>query len=39
MKLFDKAVRLLVKHKEAWPRFSGDKALVSGFCALGYPFL
>lgn len=37
MKLFDKAVRLLVKHKEAWPRFSGDKALVSGFCALGYP--
>lgn len=36
-KLFDRAVRLLVRYKEAWPRFSGDKALVEGFSALGYP--
>lgn len=35
-KLFDKAVRLLVRHKRAWPRFSGDNALVSGFMKLGY---
>ena len=34
--LFDKAVRLLIKYKEAWPRFSGDNALVEGFCKLGY---
>jgi formate C-acetyltransferase len=34
--LFDKAVRLLITYKEAWPRFSGDNALVEGFCRLGY---
>ncbi|MCH3918369.1 MAG: formate acetyltransferase [Spirochaetia bacterium] len=36
MHLFDKAVRLLVTYKEGWPRFSGDNALVDGFCRLGY---
>ena len=35
-KLYDKAVKLLVKYKAAWPRFSGDSALVEGFCNLGY---
>jgi formate C-acetyltransferase len=34
--LFDRAVRLLVTYQEAWPRFSGDNALVEGFCKLGY---
>lgn len=34
--LFDKAARLLIKYKEAWPRFSGDSSLVKGFCKLGY---
>ncbi|QSH40844.1 pyruvate formate lyase family protein [Lentisphaerota bacterium ZTH] len=33
---FDKAVRCLVKYKNAWPRFSGDKALVEGFMKNGY---
>jgi formate C-acetyltransferase len=36
MALFDRAVDLLVTYKQAWPRFSGDKALVEGFCKLGY---
>ncbi|MGE4454749.1 MAG: pyruvate formate lyase family protein [Sphaerochaeta sp.] len=36
MALFDRAVDLLVTYKQAWPRFSGDKALVEGFCRLGY---
>ena len=35
-KLFDRAVELLIKYKEAWPRFSGDKALVQGFMNLGF---
>lgn len=35
-KLFDKAVNLLIKNKNAWPRFSGDEALVKGFSNLGY---
>jgi len=34
--LFRKAVEYLVKNKNAWPRFSGDKALVEGFCRNGY---
>lgn len=29
--LFDKSIQYLVKNKNAWPRFSGDKALVEGF--------
>lgn len=36
MALFDRAVHLLVTYKQAWPRFSGDKALVEGFSRLGY---
>jgi formate C-acetyltransferase len=36
LRLLDRGVELLVRHKEAWPRFSGDKALVEGFCRLGY---
>ena len=35
-KLFDKAVGYLVKNKNGWPRFSGDKALVEGFMRNGY---
>lgn len=35
-KLFRKAVEYLVKNKNGWPRFSGDKALVSGFMKNGY---
>lgn len=34
--LFDKAVRYLVKNKNGWPRFSGDKALVKGFMKNGF---
>jgi formate C-acetyltransferase len=33
---FKKAVHYLVKNKNAWPRFSGDKALVQGFVQNGY---
>ncbi len=36
MALFHRAVYLLVTYKQAWPRFSGDNALVEGFCSLGY---
>ena len=32
---FHRAVELLFKHKNAWPRFSGDQALVSGFIKNG----
>lgn len=32
---FHRAVELLFKHKNAWPRFSGDQALVSGFVKNG----
>ena len=35
-RLFTESVRLLVKNKNAWPRFSGDKALVEGFMKNGY---
>lgn len=35
-KLFEKAVSCLVKYKNGWPRFSGDKALVEGFVRNGY---
>lgn len=34
-KFFHRAVELLFKHKNAWPRFSGDQALVSGFVKNG----
>ncbi|BDD04021.1 pyruvate formate lyase family protein [Aureibacter tunicatorum] len=35
-KLFGKSLHYLVKHKNAWPRYSGDKALVEGFMKNGY---
>ena len=31
-----KAVSYLFKHKNGWPRFSGDNSLVKGFMKLGY---
>ena len=34
--LFRKAVGYLIKNKNAWPRFSGDKALVEGFARNGF---
>jgi formate C-acetyltransferase len=34
--LLDRAVYYLVKNKNAWPRFSGDKALVKGFMSSGF---
>ena len=34
--LFHKSVEYLIKNKNAWPRFSGDKALVSGFMKNGF---
>lgn len=34
--LFDKAVRCLIRYKNGWPRFSGDKALVDGFMKNGF---
>ena len=34
--LLRKSVEYLVKNKNGWPRFSGDKALVGGFMRLGY---
>lgn len=34
--LFRKAVEYLVKNKNGWPRFSGDKALVEGFMRNGF---
>lgn len=34
--LLKKSVYYLVKNKNGWPRFSGDKALVEGFMRLGY---
>lgn len=33
---FRHAVELLFKHKNAWPRFSGDKSLVDGFVKNGF---
>ncbi len=33
---FRHAVELLFKHKNAWPRFSGDKSLVEGFVKNGF---
>lgn len=35
-RLMEESVRYLVKNKNAWPRFSGDQALVSGFVRNGY---
>ena len=32
-----KCVGYLFKHKNAWPRFSGDMALSEGFMRMGYP--
>lgn len=34
--LFRKAVECLLKYKNGWPRFSGDKALVEGFMRNGF---
>ena len=34
---FRKSVELLFKHKQGWPRYSGDKALMEGFMRCGYP--
>ncbi len=34
--LFRKAVSCLVKYRNGWPRFSGDKALVEGFMRNGF---
>ncbi len=33
---FHRGVELLFKHKNAWPRFSGDKSLVEGFMRRGF---
>lgn len=35
--LFRVAVEYLFRDRKAWPRFSGDKALVEGFMRNGYP--
>ena len=34
--LFRRSLECLVKNKNAWPRFSGDKALVEGFMRNGF---
>ncbi|WP_319268682.1 pyruvate formate lyase family protein [uncultured Draconibacterium sp.] len=34
--LFKRSVYYLIKNKNAWPRFSGDKALVEGFMKNGF---
>jgi formate C-acetyltransferase len=34
--LLDRSIYYLVKNKNAWPRFSGDKALVKGFMNSGF---
>ena len=34
---FRRAVGLLVRHKQGWPRFSGDDSLVSGLVRRGLP--
>jgi len=34
--LFKRSVSYLIKNKNAWPRFSGDKALVEGFMKNGF---
>ena len=33
---FKESVKCLIKYKNGWPRFSGDKALVQGFMKNGY---
>lgn len=35
--LMKKAVSCLVRNRNGWPRFSGDRALVEGFMRNGYP--
>jgi pyruvate-formate lyase len=34
--LFQKSIGYLIKNKNAWPRFSGDKSLVDGFMKNGF---
>ncbi|NME67494.1 pyruvate formate lyase family protein [Flammeovirga aprica] len=34
--LFEQSLNYLIKNKNAWPRFSGDKGLISGFMKNGY---
>jgi formate C-acetyltransferase len=34
--LFNKSLYYLIKNKNAWPRYSGDKALVEGFMKNGF---
>lgn len=34
--LFNKGLEYLIKNRNGWPRFSGDKALVSGFMKNGF---
>ena len=36
-RLLRKGVECLIEDRKAWPRFSGDKALVEGFMRNGYP--
>lgn len=36
-RLLEKAVGCLVRNRNGWPRFSGDRALVEGFARNGYP--
>lgn len=36
-RLFRRGVEILLSDKLGYPRFSGDKALVEGFCKNGYP--
>jgi len=35
-KLFKKSLEYLIKNKNGWPRYSGDKALVAGFMKNGF---
>ncbi|ANQ52187.1 formate acetyltransferase [Flammeovirga sp. MY04] len=34
--LYQKSLEYLIKNKNAWPRFSGDKGLIAGFMKNGY---
>ncbi|OHX64789.1 pyruvate formate lyase family protein [Flammeovirga pacifica] len=34
--LFQESLKYLIKNKNAWPRFSGDKGLIAGFMKNGY---
>lgn len=35
-RLFKTGLKYLLKNKNAWPRFSGDKGLIKGFMKHGY---